>query len=241
MTERCDASARRPRDYSSTEAACEPTREEAATSQVEGQQAAEREAEARRNAYFASGTDEGGRSKRASSDLGAMQSSTPDDKNARLIAYYKAHDPHIESDPLGNALVGIAAGGIIGGVEAGVGKVGLAGARGMFLQPASQALVKGVVVGEETGAAAFAKGAAEGAAVTAAKAVRNAALLDGVPALAKNLVEASAAEKPKAQSSSTVAGQSSKSGASVPVAEPTRSEGPRIPEMLPPAMLPIKG
>lgn len=253
MTERCDSTSRRPRDYSSTEASsCEPTREEAAGSQVAAQQAAEREAEARRNAYFTSGTDEGGRSKHAASDGSVMASFTADDKNARILANATKYDRPIESDPLGNALVGIAAGGIIGGVEAGVGKVGLAGVRGMFMQPISRELVKDAIVGEASGAAAFAKGAATGAASTAVKAARNAAIFDGVPAAARALVDASNAagattsESVRTSSSSSspapsVAGQSSKEGASVPVQQPDHSQPPRIPEVLYPSMLRIDG
>lgn len=254
MTDRCDASARRPRDYTSTESSCEPTPEQIATSQVASSQAAEREAEARRNAYFASGTDEGGRSKRASSDAGAMQTFTPDDKNARIIANSTKYDTPIQSDALGNALIGIAGGGIIGGVEAGVGKAGLAGTRGLFVQPTSRALVKGAVVGEATGAAAFTKGAAAGARTTATTTVRDAAVLDGLPAAVKALQAASAATPAgstdggraaasvgTSKARDAVAGQSSRNGASVPVKEPTASEGPRIPEVWTPSPVRIQG
>jgi hypothetical protein len=233
MTDRCDAASRRPRDYSSADTACEPTHEEKASSEVASQQATEREAEARRNAYFASGADEGGRSRRASSDTGALQTATPDDKTARIIANATKYDHPIQDDPVGNALVGIVAGGIIGGIEAGAGKVGLAGARGTFMQPVSRELVKETVVGEATGGAAFAKGAAAGAAKSAVKAVRNAALSEA-PTAAKELVDAT--NRP----GETPAGRSSPHGASVPVKEPNQSSGPRIPELLPEAVAPVR-
>jgi hypothetical protein len=107
MTDRCDSIARRPPDYSSTDTRCAPSREEAATASANARQEAEREAEARRNDYFAAGTDEGGRSKRASSDVGALQTSTPDDKTLRVINNAKKYDPPIKSDPLGNAIIGM--------------------------------------------------------------------------------------------------------------------------------------
>lgn len=244
MTDSCDATARRPRDYSSSEPSCEPTREETATSQVAAQQAAEREAEARRNAYFASGGDEGGRSAHASSELAPTQRFTPDDKNARIIANSTKYDHPIESDPLGNAIIGIAAGGMIGGVEAGAGKVGLAGVSGRLTPPMSRALVQGTVVGEKTGAAAFARGAARGAVVTAAKKARNAAVIALVDASTADVpasVERHAAAGPTPVPTNVVAGQSSKDGASVPVPIPSRSEGPRIPEAWSPSGLRIQG
>ncbi len=253
MNDRCDAVSARPRDYSTEDASCTPTREESATVSTNARQEAEREAELRRNQYFASGSDEGGRSKRASSDTGAVETSTPDDKILRIINNAKKYDPPIESDPLGNALIGVAAGGIVGGVESGAGKVGLAGARGMFLQPASRALVKGVVVGEDTGGAAVLNGAAAGAAKSAVKSLRNAAILEGAPMVANALISGSAkptepqaaptAPAPATTSARSpgVVGQSSKNGASVPVAEPTHSQGPRIPEVLGAAPVRIQG
>ena len=254
MTDRCDAAARRPHDYSSADTSCEPTREESATSSVSAQQATEREAEARRNAYFASGADEGGRSRNASSDVGAVQMSTRDDPTARIIANARKYDPPIQSDPLGNALVGIAAGGLVAGVEAAVGKVGLAGARGVFLQPMSRTLVKDAVVGEATGGAAFAKGAATGAAGSAAASARNTALIDGAPALAGRLVDATnrpldpiavqgtpaGASSESPRTTSSVVGRSSKDGASVPVREPVHTQAPRIPERMPEALSPAE-
>jgi hypothetical protein len=247
MTDRCDSATRRPRDYTSNETSCEPTREESAASRAAAQQETEREAEVRRNAYFASGADEGGRSKNASSDAGALQTSTPDDKNLRVINNATKYDPPIQSDPLGNALIGIAGGGIVGGIEAGVGKVGLAGARGMFLQPMSRELVKGTVVGEATGGVALVRGAAIGAARTGAKSARNAAVVEGGKAAANALVDTKTPAVPVSDAQSatpattSVAGQSSKNGASVPVSEPNRSEGPRIPEAWNPPPVRIQG
>lgn len=246
MTDRCDLSGTRDRNLSAYEPSCQPTREQAATSENTREQDAAREAEARRDAYIASGTDEGGRSKRASSDASVIASDTKDDKLARVIANARKYDPPIHSDPLGNAIVGIVAGGILGGLEAGAGKVGLAGARGVFLQPMSRELVKQAVVGEATGGAAVATGAAAGAARSAVGALRTAAVVDGVPALAGKLVDAtnrpveSGAGAPSNEASS-VAGRSSKGAASVPVEAPNQSQAPRIPELLPPLPVRIQG
>lgn len=221
MTDRCDAAGRRPRDHSATESSCEPRHEETAASQVAKQQAAEHEAEARRDAYFAAGTDEGGRSMAASSDVGAVQTFTPDDELARLVAHTKACDPPIQSDPLGNALIGVLAGGFMGGVQAAAGRVGLEAAGGAFLLPLSKDLVKQRVVGEATGGAAFAMGAASSAARSAVKQARNAALL-AAPA---ELADALELGKQRAAD-----GGARGDASPPPAAEPNRSEGPRIPE-----------
>jgi hypothetical protein len=231
MTDRCDAADRRPRDYSSQDTSCEPTREETATARIAAQQAADREAEARRDTYIASGSDEGGRSKRASSDVGAVQTSTADDKNLRIINNAKKYDRPIESDPYGNAIIGVAAGGVIGGIRAGAGEIGLAGARGL----ASRELVKGAISGEATGGAAVAKGAAIGVTDSAGSAIRGAARSEALKASARGVADDTpgprAAETPASRAATPpVAGQSSKSGACVPASEPQRSEGPPIPE-----------
>ncbi len=65
MTDRCDSLSNHRR-----------IAEEKAGAEVAQRQAAEREAEVRRNNYFASGTDEGGSSSRASSDPGRPQTSS---------------------------------------------------------------------------------------------------------------------------------------------------------------------
>lgn len=132
MTDRCDAlSTQRRTDYSSTETSCEPSAEQAAAADAFGQQATEREAEARRNAYFAAGTDEGGRSSRASSDPGALQTASKydqHDKNAQLIAYYTRIDRPLPDDAAGNALVAAVGAAAIGGVRAASSGVDVAGA-----------------------------------------------------------------------------------------------------------------
>jgi hypothetical protein len=246
MTDRCDSVSRRPREHSSEETSCAPTREESATASANAQQEAEREAELRRNAYFAAGSDEGGRSKHASSDAGAVQTSTPDDKTLRVINNAKKYDPPLQDDPLGNTLVGIAAGGVFGAAEAGAGKIGLEGARGL----ATKALVKGAIYGEGPGAATLARGAAAGVAASARGSVRDAAIVEAAKASVRGVVyetPATAASagpgRPASMSAAAppVAGQSSKNGASVPVAEPLRSEGPRIPEAISSAPVRIQG
>jgi hypothetical protein len=132
MTDRCDGlSTPRRNDYSSTETSCEPSAEQAATADALAQQATEREVEARRNVYFSSATDEGGRSSRASSDPGALQTSSKydqHDKNAQLIAYYTRIDRPLPEDAAGNALVAAVGTAAIAGTRAASSGVDVAGA-----------------------------------------------------------------------------------------------------------------
>ena len=225
MTDRCDGlSTQRRNDYSSTETSCEPSAEQAAAAGAFAQQATEREAEARRNAYFAAGTDEGGRSSRASSDPGALQTASKydqRDKNAQLAAYYTRFDRPLQDDAAGNALVAAAGAAAIGGVRTASSGVDVAGA-------------------------AIAKAAVDAAAKSLASTVRNESL--GLAYDASRLGVAlppsfgedpavSAAPAPSQQAAPSQqgpVGRSSPRGASEIVREPVRTEAPRIPELLPP-------
>lgn len=111
----CSDTRRRAENYSSAENACTETREQRETVSEERRQSTEREAEARRNAYFASGTDEGGRSYRASSDASVAAQQCPDDPLARIAKRTEAYDRPLQDDPLGNALAAAAVGGILYG------------------------------------------------------------------------------------------------------------------------------
>jgi hypothetical protein len=224
MSDRCDGlSNQRVRNYS--EATCEPSPEAAATKEASSQQATEREAEARRNAYFASGTDEGGRSSRASSDPGALQTSCKydqRDKNARLAEYYTRFDKPLQDDVAGNALVGALGAAAIGGV------------------------VAATKAGGTAAAGALAKAAADAGAKSLATKVRNESL--GLAYDASRLgvslppsVTEPAAAPASAPSTAVQVGRSSKRGASEVVPEPVRSDAPRIPEALPPLPVRIQG
>jgi len=226
MTDRCDGlSTQRRNDYSPTETSCEPSAEQTATADAFGQQATEREAEARRNAYFAAGTDEGGRSSRASSDPGALQTASKydqHDKNMQLIAYYTRIDRPLPDDAAGNALVAAVGAAAIGGVSG-----------------ASQS---GDVAG-----AAIAKAAVDAAAKSLAGAVRNESLglaYDasrlGV-ALPPSFGEDPGVSAAPAPSKQEVVGRSSLHGASEIVREPVRTDAPRIPELLPPSPFRTQG
>jgi hypothetical protein len=221
MTDRCDGlSNQRVRNYS--EATCEPSAEEAATKEASSQQGTEREAEARRNAYFASGTDEGGRSSRASSDPRALETSSKydqRDKNARLAEYYTRIDRPLQDDVAGNALVGAIGAGAVAGIAAAT-KAGATAAAG-----------------------ALARAAADGAAKSLVTTVRNDALVGVYDASRRGVGLPSSITEPAAAAPSTSAevGRSSKRGASEIVPEPVRSEAPRIPEALPPLPVRIQG
>lgn len=118
MTDQCSGLRARDRSFTDLETSCAPTEEQKAEKEVSGQQQAEREAEARRNDYFASGTDEGGRSARASSDASAYSPMSSDDPKMKEYLRTKRLDPPIKSDPAGNAIVGALAGGLVSGVRA---------------------------------------------------------------------------------------------------------------------------
>ena len=230
MSDICDGSVQRRREYSTTEMGCEPSAEEVAAKAVSGHQATEREAEARRNAYFTSGTDEGGRSVRASSDPGALQTSSrydQRDKNARLAEYTARIDRPLQDDVAGNALVGAIGGGAVAGVGVAAKAVGTTAGR------------------------ALAKTAADEAAKSLVKTVRNETIGLAYEASRRGVALPPSLTEPTTAGASTPAtvgastptnatevGRSSKRGASEIVPEPVRSEAPRIPEALPP--LPVR-
>ncbi|HSO35735.1 MAG TPA: hypothetical protein VLT33_24570, partial [Labilithrix sp.] len=111
MTDRCDSLSPRRPDTSWTERTCEPSAEDRATAEVSQRQAAVREAEVRRNSYYASGTDQGGRSSHATSDPGVPQTSSRYDQrdaNARVGEYTRRIDRPLQDDAAGNALVAAA-------------------------------------------------------------------------------------------------------------------------------------
>lgn len=119
MTDRCtSATSSRPRTYSTEEASCRPTDEQREVQKVASEQHAEREAEARRNAYYEGGGDEGGRCSRASSDASRWSPMLKDDPQLKDSRRTAAVDKPLESDPYGNAIIGAVAGGIVSGVGA---------------------------------------------------------------------------------------------------------------------------
>lgn len=111
----CTSARRREETSSSTENACTETREQRETVNEDRRQSAERDAEARRNAYFSSGTDEGGRSYRASSDASVAAQRSLDDPLARMAKRTEAYDRPLQDDPLGNALAAAVVGGLLYG------------------------------------------------------------------------------------------------------------------------------
>ena len=88
------------------------------TKTIDTERAKEADAETRRNAYFASGTDEGGRSYRASSDAKSWSPMLSDDPKLKASQRTAAIDRPIEDDKLGNGIIGALAGGVLGGVRA---------------------------------------------------------------------------------------------------------------------------
>lgn len=137
MTERCEATTRRA--YS--EGICEPTPEEAARAENERERNAAAEAARRRDAYFAANTDEGGRTKDASSDTGAYAPFSPEDLELKDSLRTKAIDKPLEEDVVGNMIVAAAAGGLMAGVRAGA----VTGSLSEAVSAASDQAAKGLV------------------------------------------------------------------------------------------------
>ncbi len=119
MTDACSSISRRDqRQVSESETSSTPTAEEREAAKIDREKAAEKEAEARRNAYFASGTDEGGRSSRAASDARSHDPSSHDDPKLKESRRTAAIDPPLQDDVVGNAIVAAAASGLAGGLRA---------------------------------------------------------------------------------------------------------------------------
>lgn len=118
MTDACTSARASRRPVTENEASCAPSAEEAETAKLDRERTEAKEAEARRNAYFASGTDEGGRSSRASSDARAHDPSSHDDPKLKASRRTAALDLPLQDDVVGNAVVAAAAGGVAAGVRA---------------------------------------------------------------------------------------------------------------------------
>lgn len=118
MTDACSsASSAARRSTCEPESSTAPTAEQTEAARIAREKAAEAEAEARRNAYFAGTEHEGGRCKNAASDAGAYSPQTPAQnelRNSRLTAGEKP----LADDPVGNAIVSAAGGGVVAGVRA---------------------------------------------------------------------------------------------------------------------------
>jgi len=205
MTDRCMNAASRPRTYSSEETGCQPNDEQLETQQVNREQEAEREAEARRNAYYASGGDEGGRCARASSDASRYSPMLPDNPQLKDSRRSAASDPPLKDDPYGNAIVSAVAGGIAGGVRR---------AAVEALATPGRSVLEHMAI--ETG-----KGMAKGAAKTAiTSTMRPAADVDPTPpAHAKDVPPTPPATPPPA-------GRTGSAGTSEVVNEPNQSCAP---------------
>lgn len=225
---------------------CQTSPEQRAEAEEARRQESDRAAEARRDAYLASGTHEGGRSYRASSDASRVETSNPDDVQAKVAARTRRMDPPLQDDVLGNALVGVAAGGLGGAVRSAAGQVGMRGVGGALVKPYSagtavrigrSAEVAGVLKAEGAAGEAFVKGATN----SVKTGVASKAVTSGTAAVAKEgvhqLVDRNALHAPTASTPdaapATAAGRSSPKAASEAAPEPTQSTSPRIPEALP--------
>jgi hypothetical protein len=117
MPDQCASVTSRSRSYSEPDTSCAPTDEERAAKEVGAQREAEREAEARRNAYFAGNTDEGGQCSRACSDASTYSPMSPEDVRLKDSLRTKRIDPPIVSDPAGNMIIAALGGGLIAGAR----------------------------------------------------------------------------------------------------------------------------
>jgi hypothetical protein len=213
MSERCEGPSQRARAYTENEPRCEPTAEQSEEAKIRAERAADQAAEARRNAYYASGGDEGGRSYRRTSDASQYPRSSPDDPGLKEYRRTKALDPPLQPDPLGNAIVAALAGGAIAGVGAAAGKVTVESAA--------------AAAGEAAAAKAAGKLATEAAKTAAREAFRASAAGVGLGEVGARPSEG----KPATSAVAAPAGMSSPDGASAPAPGPTQSVAPvRIPE-----------
>lgn len=223
MTRICSASrSSGPRESSAS--SCEPSAEEREAAAVGKEREAEKEAEARRNAYFARGTDEGGRSYRATSDASRILSSNPDDPRAKAAARTAKIDPPLQDDVLGNAIVAAAAGGVLAGGRAAAGEVGLRGLRGTpRLAPLTRPLLKQALTRE--GPSAVGEGARAAASSLVTKG-RNEAVEGAAEALLRMETSVGSGEASKPETPTTEDGGVSHeprvpaSGAEVPACLP---------------------
>lgn len=165
---------------------------------------AERAAEARRNAYYADGGDEGGLCKNASSDASAYSPMLKDNPALKDSLRTAAIDPPLEDDPWGNAL----AAGVVGGVAAGV----RSAATDALIPIAPRHIVQNITVGT-------AREVAKKEAVVAAKATMNMGPAEGAsPTQASESNDSSTTS-----SSSSSAGMSTRFATSAPANEPLAS------------------
>lgn len=114
----CTSTAKREANYSADEAACTASPEQLAAREELGRQDADRAAEQRRDAYLASGTHVGGETSAKGTSRLAGPNQTPDNPALRASLRTKAIDHPLQDDPLGNAIVGILAGGVANGIRA---------------------------------------------------------------------------------------------------------------------------
>jgi hypothetical protein len=118
MTQACSSlSSTRERSACELETSSTPTAEQAEAGRIAREKADEAEAEARRNAYFASSEHEGGRCRSAMSDAGAYSPETPAQLKLR-DSLRTAGEMPLEDDAIGNGLVGAAGAGAAAGLAA---------------------------------------------------------------------------------------------------------------------------
>jgi hypothetical protein len=117
MTDQCSSLRSRERTSTDYPRSCQASEEQKATKEASTDQEAAREAEARRDEYITSGTDEGGRSLKASSDASKYSPMLNDDPKMKEWLRTKQIDPPIQSDPAGNAIVGALGGGLVAGAR----------------------------------------------------------------------------------------------------------------------------
>lgn len=243
MTDRCELGVRREQDWSAAETSCEPNAEQKAAAEDGREATATREAEARRDAYIASGADEGGRSRNGTSDASTLQPWSSDNQFLRNRAIYERSkdEPRVESDPYGNAIVAGIAGGALAGIEAASGRAGLQALAGGGARMTNAANLEAMQL-EARGGEALVRAALPSAAKRIAKSEALNVAVDLYRSAGDPTVSSKAAPSSNSSAASSIGegGETTSTGASRVSPGPNRSEGPRIPEMLP-ANLPIKG
>jgi len=150
MTERCaGVSQSKVNEWSKDEErSCETPKEEPEAARMRR----DREAEARQNTWISCGDHDAGMSRSGMSTRGqAPNASVPTDADKRLAANARKAeetrklDRPIESDPIGNAIPGLLAGGIVAGVEAAAAEAGAAGIVGSIAKHSAEHIAGDVI------------------------------------------------------------------------------------------------
>ena len=224
MTERCTGLGQsKVNEWADREErSCEPPKEDPQAARAR----LDREAEARQNEWISCGDHDAGMSRSAMSTRGkAPNASVPTDAdkrraaNARKAEETRKLDRPIQSDPVGNAIPGLIAGGIVGGVRAAAAEAGVGGIAGSVTKHSAEHIAGDII---EHGAHALAEGEKHAEADPAAKGAESKTGTQGSSDTPYG------PPPPPNGSASGAAGRSSGRATSEAAPEPNKSEAPPL-------------